>query len=224
MTENDTEAPYGRHPDGTPKRSNGGRPKGTGGRPTGKAGRTTQRPRAAAAPKRKTTPNTAPKAQAEHPDYRPSFSMAAGFIGAGIASTAPLDGYVILTSADDLGTALNDLAGINKYVRQLGDRMMQVGPYAGLVSVLQRIGAQICENHGWIPTNLATKLGAVPRGQLIAHIRSEQAFQEAQSRAAEQAAAAMNFTTTDSADPYPAESEAGQATQAPFTRTDYAAV
>lgn len=224
MIDNDTEAPYGRHPDGTPKRSNGGRPKGSGARPTGKRGRPARAASSATAPKRKTTPNAAPKAQAERPDYTESFTLGVGFIGATVSSAAPLDGYVILTSADELGKTLNDLAGINKYVRQLGDRMLTVGPYAGLVTVLQRIGAQICENHGWIPTNLATKMGAVPRGHLIAHIRAEQQFQEAQSRAAEQASAAMNFTVPDSAAPYPAESDAGQTTEAPFIRTDYAPV
>lgn len=207
------DAPYGRHPDGTPKRSNGGRPKGAGSRTRSRPPRAGN---AATAPKRKATPNTTPAA--ERPNYTESFTVGVGFIGAGIAATAPLDGYVILSCADDLGKSLNDLAGINKYVRQLGERMMQVGPYAGLVTVLQRIGAQICENHGWIPTTLATKLGAIPRGQLIAHIQAEQAFHNAQ------AAQAAQAPQPDSADPYPAESGTPADTEAPFIRTDYAPV
>lgn len=208
------EAPYGRHPDGTPKRSNGGRPKGTGTRATRRK-RTTSTGGQADAPKRKATPNAAPKPRADSVDYTETFSMLVGMAGALIAPALPLDGYVLMTSADGLGEAGNELAQINPYVRKMADRLMTVGPYGGIVAKLSQVGAQLAENHGWLPPQVTSKLGAVPRAQLIARIQSEQAHEAAQYRAAQQSADAMNFGQADAA-PYAPESA-----DAPFTRSDY---
>lgn len=206
-TETDTataDAPYGYHADGvTPRRSNGGRPRGSS---TGKR-KAPGRAGTAPAPQRKAAANTAPKTSTRR-DYTQAFATNISFMGAFLAAKYPLDAYVVLNSANELGAIGNELAGVNKYVRQLGDRALQTGPYAGLVKKLTEIGAQICENHGWLPPQITALAGAVPRDQLIRHIHAEQAA--AQAYAASQA--------PESADPYPADPSMNNG--APFERRE----
>lgn len=214
-TDTDPEAPYGRHPDGTPKRSNGGRPKATNSKPTGKRGRSSST-RTAPTPNRKAAPNAAPKKSAADVDFTDTFTMLFGLAGAVISPASPLDGYTLMTSADALGSATNDLAQINPYVRKMAEKAMTVGPYGGIVAKLTQVGAQIAENHGWLPPQITTKLGAVPRQELISRITAEQGMAQAQARAAQQSSDAMGFGQASDV-PYPSDSA-----DPPFIRTDYA--
>ncbi len=205
----DTEAPYGRHPDGTPKRSAGGRPPGakTGSR------KTARKPAAARkdpTPPRKPAAATPPK----DVDYREAFSEQAKWIGGLVAMGSPLDGLVFLSCADEIGDVGHEIAQINDYARKLGDRFLKLGPYGRLTNLGLKIGGQICANHGWLPDSITGLVGAVPRRQFAAQFE----MQVRQAEAAQAAWAAQQ--AQESTAPYPADSDVPNGV--PFTRHEYA--
>jgi hypothetical protein len=159
----DNEAPYGRHPDGTPKRSNGGRPAGTGTRRK----RATAKPKATAPP-RKPAANSAPRNKPEKVNYAPAASEFAMLIGAVVYARSPLDGAVAMSSADEFGQCVDELAQINDYVRKACEKVLVIGPYGRITALALRIGAQVAENHQWLPQSVTGVFGAVPRAQFAA--------------------------------------------------------
>lgn len=206
------EAPYGYHEDGvTPRRSNGGRPRGA---KTG-AKRTAARKPATNAPTPPRKPAAAPSRK--EVDYREAFAEQAKWIGGLVAMGSPLDGIVILSCSDEIGEVGHDIAQINDYARKLGDRFLALGPWGRLSNLAVKIGAQICANHRWLPDSITGLVGAVPRETFAAHFQGQVEQMEAQARA--QAAAAHADQYAESTAPYPADSANGSA---PFTRHEYA--
>lgn len=202
------EAPYGYHEDGvTPRRSNGGRPRGAR---TG----TSKRKPAAAKPKAAPTPPRKPAAAPSRKDvdYTEAFSETAKSIGGLLMMGSPLDGAVILTCADEIGDVGNELAQINDQVRALGDRLLKIGPWGRVSNLVAKIGAQICANHRILPDAVTGLFGALPRDQFAATFAHHVQQAEAQ-------AYAQQAQPQESAVPYPADSANGQV---PFDRREYA--
>lgn len=201
MAEPDQEAPYGRHPDGTPKRSNGGRPRGTARagskKPTGKAGR-------APSPTRRATANTPPRKTDPAPDYSAEIAGAVSLFGLAFYKSKPLVAAVFFDRAEIIGSATNDFAKTNEHVRKLCEKAALATPATAFAMVLLGTVAQIAEVERWsfVPEALPRLLGATPRDQFIAE------FEAKQQAAADQAAGQMDFG------PVPDDA-------APFTRTDY---
>lgn len=156
----DPEAPYGRHPDGSPKKSNGGRPAGSGTRKsTGKRRRLT--------PPRPSTPR---KAAGKAEDFRPGLNGIVGAVTLALTRVSPLDAAALAMRSDGLVEAVNQVAQEQAQIRALCLRLQSVGPYGPLITEIAGLGAQVAENHGWIPTEVAVRMGATPRDQLVAQL------------------------------------------------------
>jgi hypothetical protein len=207
-------APYGVKADGSPRLSAGGRPPGRKNAPRSGGTRKPADP-----PKRRTTPNAAPKSAPV--DYTGAVTEVATTIGAVVAMGSPLDGAVILTCAEEIGSVTNELAQINDAVRKVCDRFLSIGPWGRVSALGLKIGAQLAENHGWLPLSITSKFGALPRDAFVQAFNSMTSDMEAaQARAGDAAGAQMGFGSTPAA-PYPAENANGYP---PFERRDHAGV
>jgi hypothetical protein len=155
----DADAPYGRKADGTPREKPGPKPgasAGSGPRPKPSQARS----------KAKSKGST---------DYRP------GLMGIGQMFALPLsfsektlpDAWAIEQTFPGIAEALNDLAAERPEVAAMLDRLLAVGPYGALIAAILPLVIQIATNHGYIPAEVATNLGAQDPKAIIDHLRSQ---------------------------------------------------
>jgi hypothetical protein len=160
----DSEAPYGRKPDGTPRGKPG--PKKTTGSPAG------TRPAAAAPPRR-------PAAKGKGTDYRPGINgllQIAAFplaLGGKVRPALALDAAAITIHGQNISEALNAIAQERPEVAAALDRILSVGPYGLLIGAVIPLVAQIGVNHGKIPDAVGASMGAIPRKDLEADLRRQ---------------------------------------------------
>jgi hypothetical protein len=97
--------------------------------------------------------------------------VAAPLVIAGQRNKAALADAAALTAyADPLADGFQTVAENDARVAQVLDRVLQVGPYAAILAPLIGLVTQLGVNHGAIPTELGTQLGALPPDDLIAHV------------------------------------------------------
>lgn len=158
-------APWGYKPDGTPRRSAGGRPRGgTNRRRTS----TTTRTRAPQAPSRKSA-----GARPKTPDYRAGVTGLLTLVALPLrysGPAGPLDAATVMLMADEFGSACQSTAEQDARFAAVLDRAMSIGPYGAIVGCALRFGAQLAENHRWLPTQVTQAMGAVPRDELAAQL------------------------------------------------------
>lgn len=147
FTGEDSEAPYGRRADGTPKAKPGRRPgqaSGTG---------TTRR-----------------RKQPDRVDYKtPLIGLAQ--IPAGILAMVGMrkpvfaaDAAAITVHAPPIAGALDDLAHEDPAAAAVLERVLQVGPYGAVLAAVAPLVLQLLANHDAIP---AGALGTIPPRELI---------------------------------------------------------
>lgn len=166
--EADSDAPWGRKADGSPKAKPGAKPRAAG-------------PRAAAAPGPKTgsrsTAGTSSK-KAAGVDYRPAI-LGLGHLPIGIASMAArlipderkrqavqLDAITVKVHLPGVAEAVNNLAQTNAKVAATLDRIVSVGPYGELFAAVSPIVLQCLVNHRMMPPN--PEIGLLAPEQLLA--------------------------------------------------------
>lgn len=148
LTGEDTEAPYGRKADGTPRQAPGRKP----GQRTG-------------------TGTTRRRRQPDRVDYKTPilglFQLPAGVLAiAGMQRPVfAADAAAITVHAPNIAQALDDLAHERPEVAAVLDRVLQVGPYGVLIAAVVPLALQVLANHEALP---AGALGTIPREQLIA--------------------------------------------------------
>jgi hypothetical protein len=170
MVSGDSEAPYGRRADGTPKAKPGRRP----GQQTGTGARKRTSSRA--------TTQTAPT------DYRTPllglFQIPAGALAiAGMQRPVfAADAAAITIHAPNIAEALDQLAQERPEIAAVLDRVLQVGPYGVLIAATVPMVLQILANHAVVPAGV---MGTVPPETLVANFMPEVAAAAAR-EAAEQ--------------------------------------
>lgn len=176
----DPDAPYGRKQDGTPK-AKPGRPTGT---PDSKPRhRSTQRRTrvAAAAPRRRESKPRAKTSKQQGPDFRPGIVgilqvVAAPLAVAGIKSPAcALDAATITVYAEPLAEAMQQTAEQVPQFAAVLDKVLTVGPYGALLAAAMPLAVQLLANHGVLPEQVATAMGAMSPEELMAQVAPEQA-------------------------------------------------
>jgi hypothetical protein len=166
MVSGDTEAPYGRKSDGTPRSRPGRKP----GQRTG-TGRTAQ-PR-----ERKSSAAPVPV------NYRDPilglFQIPAGALAlAGMQRPVfAADAAAITIHAPNIAEALDQLAHERPEVAAVLDRVLQVGPYGVLIAAVAPLVLQILTNHEAIPPGI---MGTHPPDVLVANFMPEVAAAMAQ--------------------------------------------
>lgn len=141
----DPEAPYGRFKNGKPRKAPVGSKPGRGGGP--------KAPRAAAAPRPRSTSSSAPR-RAAQPDFRSVVAEAMSLasiplMGMGRVNRAFLaDAAAVQIAAEPFSHAVNEVAKINPGVARVLSSTAPAFPYVLLGSALFNLGAQIMANHG----------------------------------------------------------------------------
>jgi hypothetical protein len=171
MVAGDTEAPYGRKSDGTPRSKPGRRP----GQRTG-TGAT-----------RKTTSTRAASSPA-FTDYKTPIlglmQIPAGALAiAGMTRPVFLaDSAAITIHGPNIAEALDQLAHERPEVAAALERVLQVGPYGVLIAAVAPLVLQLLANHNVLPGGT---MGTVPPPQLVTNFIGPEAA-EAMQRAAEE--------------------------------------
>jgi hypothetical protein len=153
MVNPDTEAPYGRRADGTPRAKPGRRP-GAQSRPT-------------------RTRSTPPPTIA---DYKTPilglFQIPAGALAmAGMRRPVfAADAAAITIYSPNIAEALDQLAHERPEVAAVLDRVLQVGPYGVLIAAAAPLVLQLLANHNAVPPGI---MGTVPPETLIANFMPE---------------------------------------------------
>lgn len=153
----DTEAPYGRKVDGSPKKTPGGRPPKFPNAPRGK----TRATRASAGPKRSPV-----RAKSRGTDYTPALaallSLPAIPLRFARYEGAKLDAIAIQMHAPAIAAGINATAQNHAATAALCDRLISVGPFADVIAPVLAFGAQLAVNHKAIPEETAALFGALP--------------------------------------------------------------
>lgn len=163
----DSEAPWGRRADGTPRAKPGAKP---GAKPAG--------PRKAAAPGPRKAAGAARKPAGV--DYRPAL-MGLGHLPVGIVSMAAklirddrrrtavqLDAITVKVHLPGVAEAVNDIAQENAKVANALDRIVSVGPYGAVIAAVAPILLQCLVNHGQMDPN--PSMGLLSADQLLAAV------------------------------------------------------
>ena len=164
----DSDAPYGRKADGSPKEKPGRKSSAT-------PGGTVPPPRAPRAAK--TTSSRAKAGSA--PDYQKGMARlltmgVTALVVPGMRSDPLMaDAATLAIHGPALIEAIDDLAQDDPRIAGVLDRLLAVGPYAALATAVVTIGVQLAANHGAIPLPLAGTLGARDPERLAASFRLE---------------------------------------------------
>lgn len=182
----DTDAPYGRTASGRP-RSKPGRKAKPSAAPSGVPRRTSSRGRTG--PRANTRENTA----ARYTDgcMRLLRTLVAPLMIVGQRNPAvAADAATLAQSGPALADAVGQLAAEEARVAAALDRLMAVGPYGEVGTVLLTIAAQLAYNHGALPPAMGAGMGLQDPATLAAGVRrsAEQAMNEAERKARNAAA------------------------------------
>ena len=173
MVAGDTEAPYGRKADGTPRSKPGRRPGQKSG--TGTTTRKSASTRATSSP--------------AFTDYKTPIlglmQIPAGALAiAGMQKPVFLaDSAAITIHGENIATALDQLAQERPEVAAVLDRVLQVGPYGVLIAAVAPLVLQILANHNVLPGGT---MGTGPAPQLVANFVGPEVAEQ-MARAAQQA-------------------------------------
>jgi hypothetical protein len=142
MTGPDEDAPYGRLPDGTPRKKPGRKPG--------------QRSGTGATRTRKSSTTTAPKLTNYRDPLLGLFQIPAGALAiAGMQKPVfAADAAAITIHAPNIAEALDQLAQERPEIAAVLDRVLQVGPYGILIAAVAPMAMQILTNHGAIPVGV----------------------------------------------------------------------
>lgn len=164
----DTEAPYGRKADGTPRAKPGRKP--------GANGQGTRAPRAPG-PKRASGSS---RSQYSTVDYRPAIegilqmvSFPLAIVGRSDKSFA-LDAAAVTLHTPNIADALNQIAQETPAVAVVLDKLMSVGPYGLLIAAVVPLIAQIAANHKAVPVDALAPLGVMDEETLLAAMQNTQ--------------------------------------------------
>lgn len=164
----DSAAPWGRKSDGTPRSKPG--------RPTGTPNRSPRRP-APPRPRAEKPAGSSSRRKPAEPDYRGGINgilqmAAAPLLIAGTRSDAALaNAYAVTQYGPGIADALHDLAVQRPEVAAVLDRVLAAGPYGALLAAALPLAVQVATNHGLLPAQVATAMGAAPVDQVAAAMR-----------------------------------------------------
>lgn len=152
---------------GAPRTNADGTPKRGPGRPPGSPNKAPSVARKAPAAKPAAKP-------AAGPDYRAGVMGIARMLAAPLAMAGqPADAVAIVTHAPPIADALQNLATARPEVAAALDRVMAVGPYAELLGAVIPLVVQLAHNHGFVPADMAVQMGATPKSEIMAALRTE---------------------------------------------------
>lgn len=144
--QSDPEAPWGRRKDGKPRAKPGRRSTGR------------KRP-----PRKRTTSTAGAKPKTKN--YRNAVASLIQQIITPLAIVGTrdprfmADAVVITENADDICTAVNDVAQANPALAKVLDTVEKIGPYGHLSQLAITIGVQIAGNHDLIPAAMRSVVG-----------------------------------------------------------------
>jgi hypothetical protein len=138
-----------------------------------------RRPTASATPPKKKTAPPRPRTP-KKTDYRQGITGAFQIISLPLAFAAPADAAAITAHAPTIAEALNDLAQDRPEVAAVLDRILAGGPYAALFAAMLPLGVQLAHNHGLIPEQMASQMGATPKRHILAQLRAQAEAQKAE--------------------------------------------
>lgn len=174
----DTEAPYGRKPDGTPYKIPPDHPF----RSTEHKARSTtatKRTKGKGGPRSPRPTRRGSSSSSRAPDYTDAVAELVRLAAIPLVLLAPVspafkaDAVAVTQAADPIGAAVNDLAQDNPQLAATLERLADVGPYAALFAAVIPLGVQIATNHGLVAKPLGIQLGATDPDELAGAVDAE---------------------------------------------------
>lgn len=88
-----------------------------------------------------------------------------------LSFTHPVDGYSVAMHTPGISGAVADLAVERPEVAAALDRVLAVGPYGALIGAVIPLAMQLMHNHGLVPEQAATAMGATPKRDIERHLK-----------------------------------------------------